>query len=66
MKETFLNRARTFLLYGGINRSDYDSIRSMLWRRNLHSLRITASLAAGLGAFFLIINYFTHSAVLLP
>ncbi|MBR3019141.1 MAG: HD-GYP domain-containing protein [Clostridia bacterium] len=60
------NRIRTFLLYGGINRSDYDSIRPMLWQRNLASLRITAFMAAGIGAVFLVINYFIQSGNQIP
>ena len=55
------SRIGSILLYGGINRVDFDSVRSMVWRRNLNSLRITASLAAGIGALFLIINRFLGS-----
>ena len=58
--------AKNFFLYGGIKREDFDSIRPKLWQRNLDSLRITASLAAGIGLIFLIINTLTHSAVRIP
>lgn len=59
-------RTRDFLLYGGIGRSDYDAIRARLWQRNLNSLRITASLAAGIGAVFLIISYCLRSGNPIP
>ena len=58
--------AGNFLLYGGIDRSDYDSIRPMLWQRNLDSLRITAWMAAGIGVVFLVMNYLLKSSVLIP
>ena len=54
------------LLYGGIDRTDFESIRSRIWHRNLSSLRITASLAAGLGTVFLVINYLRHAGNQLP
>ena len=60
------SRIGSILLYGGINRVDFDSVRSMVWRRNLNSLRITASLAAGIGALFLIINRFLGSGNQIP
>ena len=60
------SRIRSILLYGGIIRVDFDSVRSMVWRRNLNSLRITASLAAGIGALFLIINRFLGSGNQIP
>lgn len=60
------SRIGSILLYGGINRVDFDSVRSMVWRRNLNSLRITASLAAGIGALFLIINRFPGSGNQIP
>ena len=66
MKQLFNRDARSFFLYGGINRADFDSIRPMLWQRNLDSLRITASLAAGIGAVFLVVNFFLHSGSQLP
>ena len=59
-------RAGSFLLYGGINRSDFDSIRPMLWQRNLNSLRITASLAALIGAIFLAVTLFLRSGNHIP
>ena len=59
-------RVGSFLLYGGISRGDYDSIRPMLWNRNLRSLRITAALAAGIGAVFLIINLAMRSGNWIP
>ena len=59
-------RAGNFLLYGGINREDFDSIRPMLWKRNLHSLQITAALAAGIGMIFLGVNYLIRSGIWIP
>ena len=38
----------------------------MLWRRNLSSLRITASLAVAIGALFLIVNHFMHAGNQVP
>lgn len=57
---------KNILLYGGIRRKDFDSIRPMVWRRNLDSLRITASLAAGIGALFLVVNHFLRSGSQVP
>ena len=59
-------RAVKFLLYGGIDRSDFDRIRPMLWQRNRNSLRITAFMAAGIGAVFLAINHFLHTGIQIP
>ena len=59
-------RAGNFLLYGGINREDFDSIRPMLWKRNLHSLRITSALAAGIGTVFLGVNRLIRSGIWIP
>ena len=53
-------------LYGGIDRDDYNAIRPLVRQRNLKSLRITASLAAGIGALFLLINTFLRSGTQTP
>ena len=53
-------------LYGGIDRDDYNVIRPLVWQRNLKSLRITASLSAGIGALFLLINTFLRSGTQVP
>ena len=53
-------------LYGGIDRDDFNAIRPLVWRRNLRSMRITASLAAGIGALFLLINVFLRSGTQIP
>ncbi len=60
------SRIDRFLFYGGIDREDYDSIRPMLWSRNLHALRITASLAGGIGALFLTVNLILRTGVWIP
>ena len=57
---------KNMLLYGGIDRADFDAIRPMVWRRNLDSLRITAWLAAGLGATILVLNHFLRSGTQAP
>ena len=54
------------LLYGGIDHDDFDSIRPMVWQRNLHILHITAWMAAGIGLLFLVINHFLHSNTQIP
>lgn len=54
------------LLYGGIDPADYDSIRPLVWERNLKSLRITAFLATWIGALFLLINHFLRSGTQIP
>lgn len=59
-------RAGNVLLYGGIDRCDFDSIRPMIWRRNVGVLRFTAAFAAIIGAIFIAINYFLHSNNQLP
>ncbi len=60
------NRVLRFLLCGGVSREDYDSLRPMLWRWNLNNLRITASLAAGMGAVFLVITSLLRSGSRIP
>ena len=62
----FKNYIRDFFFYGGIKCSEYASVRSLLWKRNLDSLRITATLALGIGAVFLVINSFLHSGNQIP
>ena len=62
----FKEHVRNMLLYGGIDRADFDSIRPLVWRRNLNSLRITAWLAAGIGALFLAVNRFLNSGSQIP
>ena len=62
----FKAQIKNILLYGGIKHRDFDSIRPMVWRRNLDSLRITASLAAGIGALFLVVNHFLRSGSQVP
>lgn len=53
-------------LYGGIDRDDFNAIRPLVWQRNLNALRITASLAAGIGALFLLINTILRSGIQVP
>ena len=62
----FRSHCRKLFLYSGIDRSDYDAVRAMVWQRNLNSLYITSSLAAGLGALFLLVNYFMRSGTQAP
>ncbi len=57
---------RNFLFYGGIGKQNFDALRPSLWRRNIRLLRIMASLAAGLGLLFLIINLLSRSGRPLP
>lgn len=54
------------LLYSGLDREDFDEIRPLVWQRNLSILRITALLAAVMGALFFLINYFMRSGTQAP
>lgn len=58
--------AKDFLLYGGIHREEYYSIRGRMWDRNLGILKITSLASAGMALFFLIFNAFTDTGVLVP
>lgn len=53
-------------LYGGLDRDDFNAIRPLVWQRNLHVVRFTASLSAVMGALFLLINYFMRSGTQAP
>ena len=55
-----------FLLYCGIEKTEYQSVRELIWARNKRTVRITASLSAVLGAVFLVINLIRGVDVLLP
>ena len=59
-------QCRKLFRYGGIDCDDFNAIRPLVWQRNLKSLRITASLAAGIGALFLLINTFLRSGTQAP
>ena len=56
----------TFLLYCGLNKEDYDSVRPMLWARNIRALKITSLFAAVLGLVFIVLNLFLRSGVWIP
>lgn len=60
------NRVRRFLFHCGINKDDFDSIRPLLWDRNVRAIKITALLSGGIGALFLVLNLFLKSGVILP
>ncbi|MBO4501599.1 MAG: HD domain-containing protein [Clostridia bacterium] len=57
---------KNFLLFGGTDKENYDSVRDMLWERNVNSIKITALLSGGIGAVFLIMNLIIGSSVLVP
>ena len=59
-------KIKNFLLYGGTNRENFDTIRPMLWARNVKAITITAFLSGGIGAIFLIMNLILGSSVILP
>ena len=50
------NKLTNFFMYCGISREDYNSIRPMLWARNLSAIKITAILSGGIGILFFLIN----------
>ena len=55
-----------FLLYGNIEKDDFNSVRPMLWDRNIRVLLLTASLSTGLGALFLVINSIMMTGIWFP
>ena len=59
-------RISGFLLYCGIGRDEYDSIRPMLWERNVGALQITSILSGGIGALFLAVNLLRRTGLWLP
>ncbi len=56
----------SFLLYSKIGKDDFDSIRPMLWHRNIRALKITAIMSCGIGALFIIINLILQSGIWFP
>ncbi|MBQ3865570.1 MAG: HD domain-containing protein [Clostridia bacterium] len=66
-KHVKLNESvRNFLFTCGISKEDFDSIRRVLWSRNIRAMKITALLSGGIGALFLILRLVFRSGVLLP
>ena len=57
---------KSFLLYCGLDREEYDLIRQLIWSRNTATLKITSLLAVGMGLCFLVINIIMNSGVLVP
>ena len=57
---------KQFFFYCGIERDEFLSIRHLIWQRNTRTLRITSALAVIMGASFFLINYLTHTGVLVP
>lgn len=60
------NKLTNFFMYCGISREDYNSIRPMLWARNLSAIKITAILSGGIGILFFLINVIINSGILFP
>ena len=60
------NKTNKFLFYCGISKDEYDSIRPMLWVRNMRSIKITALLSCGIGTLFLILNLILKSGIMFP
>ena len=46
------SRMMDFLLYCGISRDDFNSIRNQLWKRNTRAVHIAVMLAGGLEGWF--------------
>lgn len=60
------NREKDFLLYCGISKDDFNSIRHLLWDRNVKAIHIAVMLADGIGALILLINLILKSSVIYP
>ncbi len=60
------SRMMDFLLYCGISRDDFNSIRNQLWKRNTRAVHIAVMLAGGIGALLLLINLIMRSSVIFP
>ena len=65
-KVAMSSRVVDFLLYCGISRDDFNSIRNQLWKRNTRAVHIAVMLAGGIGALLLLINLIMQSSVLFP
>ena len=50
------NEIKSLLLYAGVSRDEYAMIKSMIWKGNLRTLRLTIYFALGIGMLFLIPN----------
>ncbi|MCR5664171.1 MAG: HD domain-containing protein [Oscillospiraceae bacterium] len=59
-------KIKAFFLYCTLSGDEYDSIRPLIWSRNLRILRITSLLAAVMGGLFLLVNLLTRSGVWQP
>lgn len=60
------NRINSYFFYCGLEREEYDLIKSKVWTRNIHILSVTSILAAVMGLGFFVFNTLTHSSVLFP
>lgn len=60
------NRKKDFLLYCGISKGDFNSIRHLLWDRNVKAIHIAVMLAGGIGVLILLINLILKSSVIYP
>jgi len=65
-KVAMCSRMMDFLLYCGISRDDFNSIRNQLWKRNTRAVHIAVMLAGGIGALLLLINLIMRSSVIFP
>ena len=57
---------KNFLLYCNVDKADFDSVRPMLWNRNIRALKITSVMSCAIGALFLIINISLQSGLYFP
>ncbi len=60
--DTFKNA----FFYGSIQKSEYDFIKPLVWKRNRRILRITSLLAVSMGALFMIYALITNAVTWFP
>lgn len=60
------DRIKNIFLYGGVPKEEFASVRSLIWKRNRRTVRVTSLLSAIMGGAFLLYALFTRSGTWLP
>lgn len=61
-----IEKLKNILFYGSIQKSEYDSIKPLVWKRNRRILSITSLLAASMGALFMVYALLTKAVTWFP
>ncbi len=59
-------KIKNALFYGSIQKSEYDSVKPLVWKRNRRILSITSLLAASMGGAFMVYALLTGAVTWFP